>query len=235
MAKKRENRDLTAVFVVINAVLAVLLIFGAVIFMKVISEKPHEPIATSSGELPGSVFPEDVFGVPVITELMSPTIPARTGIKREIRYIVVHETDNTARGADAKSHSIFLTGGNAGETSWHYTVDDHEIYHHMPDDELAWHVGDTVVPHGGNRHGVGIELCVNSDGDFEKTLVNGAKLVAYLLHSYDLDMSAVTMHGDFIDKNCPSNLRGDDRWPEFLRLVKENYDENEVSTSGTDS
>ena len=223
MAKKGAKRDLTPIFVVIIAVLAVLLIFVAVIFMKVMAEPQEEPIATSSGEILGGVFPEEVYGVPVITDLMSATIPARTGIKREIRYIVVHETDNTGKGANAKSHSNFLTGGNAGETSWHYTVDDHEIYHHVPDDELAWHAGDTVVPHGGNRHGVGIELCVNSDGDFEKTLVNGAKLVAYLLKAYELDMSAVTMHGDYIDKNCPSNLRNDNRWPEFLREVKKYY------------
>lgn len=165
-------------------------------------------------------FPSEVYGVPVYTELMSTDIAARTGIKREIRCIVIHETDNENVGSDAKSHSAYLNRGISGETSWHYTVDDHEIYHHIPDDEVAWHAGDSNNPDGGNAHGIGIELCVNADGDYEQTLQNGAKLTAYLLKTYGLDITAVTQHADYMEKNCPARLRDSGRWDEFLQMVE---------------
>ena len=117
-----------------------------------------------------SVYPEEIFGIPVHTELLPETLPARPGERRTIKYVVIHETGNTAEGSDAAGHSAYLLSGKSGDTSWHYTVDDHQIYHHIPDDEIAWHAGDRRTRDGGNLCGIGVELCVNEDGDFEKTL-----------------------------------------------------------------
>jgi N-acetyl-anhydromuramyl-L-alanine amidase AmpD len=211
--RKRRRRLRPPVLILLIA-LGTLTVLGLCVGIhNLLSEKaPAEP-----------VYPDAVYGVPVHTVLMPEELEARTGVKRTIRYIVVHETGNTAAGADAKSHSDYLTGGKGGETSWHYTVDDHEIYHHVPDDEVAWHAGDTKDPEGGNAHGIGIELCVNSDGNFEKTLDNGAKLVAYLLRAYHLDLDAVTQHADYMEKNCPQTLRDTGRWEEFLSTVEAYY------------
>lgn len=213
-SRRKKRRRLKPPVFVLLIVLALLTILGLCIGIhNAIAEKqPTEP-----------AFPDEVYGVPVHTVLMPEELEARTGIRRTIRYIVVHETGNTSVGADAKSHSDYLSGGKGGETSWHYTVDDHEIYHHVPDDEVAWHAGDTKNPEGGNAHGIGIELCVNADGDFEKTLDNGAKLVAYLMHTYNLDLDAVTQHADYMRKNCPQTLRDTGRWTEFLGMVETYY------------
>ena len=35
------------------------------------------------------------------------------------------------------------------------------IYHHLPDDETAYHAGDGMEKNGGNMNGIGIEMCVN--------------------------------------------------------------------------
>ena len=112
-----------------------------------------------------SSFPDEVFGVPVYTQLIEENTKARPGTKRKIKYIVIHETDNFANGAGAKNHAEFLSNNNTESTSWHYTVDDKEIYHHIPDNEIAFHAATKT----GNLYGIGIELCVNSDGNFEKT------------------------------------------------------------------
>ena len=165
-----------------------------------------------------SVFPEEVFGVKVNTAIIENHTEARSGKKRKIKYIVIHETDNTSSGASAKNHAEFLSKNNKTSTSWHYTVDDREIYHHIPDNEIAHH----AATQNGNQYGIGIELCVNEDGDFEKTFENGAKLVAYLLKEYDLPVKNIKTHNDFSGKDCPHNILKDDRMKEFTNKVK-NY------------
>lgn len=165
------------------------------------------------------ILPENAYGLPVYTDLVDPSQPGRTGIKRQIKYIVIHETGNPAKSADAQRHAAYLQSGGEGSTAWHYTVDDAIAYHHIPDDEIAFHAGDGQRKNGGNQCGIGIELCVNSDGDFEKTFDNAARLTAYLLDAYDLKIRDVKQHADFMEKNCPQHIRDDNRWEEFLHRV----------------
>lgn len=174
------------------------------------------------------IYPELVNGIPVYTDLVPSKTPGRPGEKREIRYLVIHETDNEAESADAKNHNDYLHQIAQQEPlSWHYTVDDHEIYHHIPDDEIAFHAGDRRQKDGGNMNGIGIELCVNAGSDYEKTLDNAAKLAAYLLNAYDLELDAVKKHQDFSGKNCPSRLLERGRWEEFLTKVDTYLSETE--------
>ncbi len=164
-----------------------------------------------------SVFPDNVYGTSVHTQLIEEKTDARPGIKRIILYIVIHETDNFVAGTDALNHAKYLSYNNDTSTSWHYTVDDKQIYHHIPDDEVAHHAGDMV----GNEFGIGIELCVNEDGNFDKTFDNGAKLVAYLLKAYDLDISNIKTHNDFTGKKCPHSILKNNRFGAFKDRVKE--------------
>ena len=162
-----------------------------------------------------SVFPTLVVDVPVHTDLILEHTSARPGTKRIIKYIVIHETDNFEKGVGAFNHAEYLKRNNQSATSWHYTVDDKEIYHHVPDDEIAHHAGDDE----GNEYGIGIELCVNSDGDFEKTFDNAAKLVAYLLKAYHLSIDHLKTHHDFSGKDCPHSILQKNRLTEFKKRV----------------
>lgn len=170
-------------------------------------------------------FVKYVYGVPVYTQLVPEGNPARPGKIRTIKYIVIHETGNTSATSTAAGHSNFLLHNNDSKTSWHYTVDDHEIYHHIPDHEVAWHAGDLLKNNGGNLNGIGIELCVNKGGDFEKTFDNAAKLVAYLSQEYHLGINDIKQHADFINKNCPETIRRDNRMGEFKDLVAKYIEE----------
>ncbi len=162
--------------------------------------------------------------IPVVQSYLPKGSSSRPGLHRTIKYIVIHETDNFKAGADAKAHNDFLLSqANTQELSWHYTVDDHEIYHNLPDDEAAYHASDHMKQDGGNRNGIGIELCVNEDGNYEKTLENGVQLVAKLLHEYGLTVDDVKKHQDFSGKICPARLIENKRWDEFIERVRAAY------------
>ena len=78
---------------------------------------------------------------------------------------------------------------------------------------------------GGNKNGVGIEMCVNEDGNYEQTLINTEKLCARLLLEYGLGPKALRKHEDFSGKVCPARLIEDGRWEEFCTAVEQRYEE----------
>lgn len=197
--------------------LIVILLIISIIFclIKSFSKKEQETISQKNSKNENEItvaditeitekcsFPTDVFGVPVHTELIESNTKARPGTKRRIRYIVIHETDNFDKTTGAKNHAQFLSENNMDSTSWHYTVDDKEIYHHIPDNEVAYHAANEI----GNLYGIGIELCVNSGGNFEKTFNNATKLVAYLLKEYNLTIYDLKTHHDFSGKDCSHSI-----------------------------
>lgn len=49
-----------------------------------------------------AVFPSSVYGIPVYTELIDINEETRPGIKRKIKYIVIHETDNFEKRSRSK-------------------------------------------------------------------------------------------------------------------------------------
>lgn len=162
----------------------------------------------------------EVYGIKVNTKYIESGTEARPGKKRKIKYIVIHETDNVSSGADASNHAEYLSKNNKTSTSWHYTVDDKEIYHHIPDNEVAHH----AATEKGNLYGIGIELCVNEGSNFDKTFENATKLVAYLLKEYNLKINDIKTHNDFSGKDCPHNILKDNRMKEFEEKVKTYYE-----------
>ncbi len=222
---KKNNRVKNIVRVALIVILLALSFAGGVLVHKTVSKPPPVDARLS--------YIEDI---PVMTDFIPEGSRARPGEKKEIKWLVVHETDNTSKGADAEAHSLFLFhNANATENivSWHYTVDDHQIYHHLPDDETAYHAGDGSEKNGGNMCGVGIEMCVNEDGNFEQTLINTERLCARLLIEYDLKPKALKKHQDFSPekKVCPSTLINEGRWDEFCNSVEERYEELKKSNA----
>ncbi len=67
--------------------------------------------------------------------------------------------------------------------------------------------------------GIGIELCVNEDGNFESTFENAARLTARLLQLHQLELSAVRQHNDLQRKELSQTIRENGRWQEFLGRV----------------
>lgn len=121
------------------------------------------------------------------------------------KYITIHETDNKSVGAGAKSHAQYLYNQAVGETdraaSWHFTVDDKEIYQHLPLNENGWHAGDGDGP--GNRESIAIEIAVNSDGDYNKAVDNAKKLAAYLMKETGVPLNNIVKHQKWSGKTVP--------------------------------
>ena len=137
-------------------------------------------------------------------------------------YITIHETGNTAKGADAAAHGAYLDSA-AGEdalVSWHYTVDDHAIVQHLPDYETAYHAGDGKAGPG-NTTSIGIEICVNAGGDFEAAKANAAALVRLLMEEHGIPLDNVVQHNRWNGKDCPKTIRATaGAWEAFLALCQ---------------
>ena len=119
------------------------------------------------------------------------------------KYITIHETANTSKGANAEMHARYINNGSSA--TWHYTVDDKEVVQHYLDTRQCWHAGDGNG--AGNTQSIGIEICVNSDGDFNKTIANAEALVKMLMGKYKIPLSNVVQHNHWSGKDCPRNLR----------------------------
>lgn len=133
----------------------------------------------------------------------------RPGAKNLCRFITVHETANTRRGADAAAHSSYVKSLDE-RTSWHYTVDDGCVYQHLPDEEKSYHTSLAAA----NESSIAVELCVNEDGDFEKTKKNAVMLIKSLMQKHGIEISNVRTHKQWTGKNCPARLLSDG-WESF--------------------
>lgn len=99
--------------------------------------------------------------VKIIQALIPKQHRNRPGNTMKPLYITVHNTSNSAKGANSASHAAFVARSSTG-VSWHYTVDDQVIYQHLPLNENGWHAGDGRGT--GNMKSIGIEICENADG-----------------------------------------------------------------------
>ncbi|PRS09644.1 N-acetylmuramoyl-L-alanine amidase [Bacillus atrophaeus] len=134
----------------------------------------------------------------------------RPGYAMDPSYITVHNTANTVKGANAVMHARYEKNPTT-PTSWHFTVDEKEIYQHLPLNENGWHAGDGN--RNGNRKSIGIEICENSDGDFEKAVANAQWLIKKLMKEQGISLANVVPHKHWSGKQCPRKLL--DRWDSF--------------------
>lgn len=135
------------------------------------------------------------------------------------KYITIHQTGNTRKGADALAHGKLIMNGF--RNTWHYTVDDKNIVKHFNEDTQCWHAGDGKGK--GNTQSIGIELCINEDGDYIKTIENAVKLVRYLMDKYSISITNVVQHNYWSGKDCPKQIRKGKKgitWNKFIELIK---------------
>ncbi len=135
------------------------------------------------------------------------------------QYIIIHETDNTSRGAGAKIHCKAQANGNIGKASVHYYVDDTGIYQAVEHKHSTWNCGDGNNRYGiNNKNTISIEICVNSDSDYNKAVDNAVELVRYLKNGYYSNCKVVR-HYDASRKNCPRRILANGYWNTFLDRV----------------
>ncbi|MEO6760408.1 MAG: SH3 domain-containing protein [Saprospiraceae bacterium] len=146
---------------------------------------------------------------------------------REMRGVIAHWTANTDKGADAQANRNYFNNHTDRDASAHYVVDDHSIIQCIPDNEVAYHVGANVYKADGQRiiadtpsltpnyYVVGFEMCVNSDGDWDKTYQNSVDLAAHLLRKHGFTTNDLYRHYDITGKDCPNMLLTAATWGKF--------------------
>ena len=148
--------------------------------------------------------------------------------EENVIWIVVHESGMARPNEDAKClaegqrNNLYNKSGYRS-ASWQYQVDDGVIYQSFPDSMEAWHAGGNYSggPHWpyGNTNGIGIEMCINADGNYDGALYMDTKLVATLVNRYHLSIENVARHYDFAGKECPAYMIRTSRWDEFRQRV----------------
>jgi N-acetylmuramoyl-L-alanine amidase CwlA len=118
--------------------------------------------------------------------------------------ITIHNTGNI--NAPAKNNHNYMKNCNKnGEriASWHFTVDDKEIYQAQSTNYKCYHAGTS----NGNNTSIGIEICMFNDKEKQrKTYENAIELVKILLKYYGWGIDKVKRHKDWSGKHCPAWL-----------------------------
>ena len=96
------------------------------------------------------------------------------------------------------------------------------IVKHLPLNEVGYHAYAS-----GNSVSIGIEMCMNEDGDWEETVDRTARLLAVLMFDFSWDRTNIVQHNYWprangTRKNCPSRIRANSHgfsWNELLDLA----------------
>lgn len=128
----------------------------------------------------------------------------RTGA---IQYIVIHDTGNTGKGANADAHFNYFNGGDR-QASADFFVDDKQVLQvNDYNTYYTWHCGDGAGKYGiTNANSIGIEICINSDGNYDLAFQNAVALTKQLMSELNIPIERVVRHYDASRKNCPASM-----------------------------
>lgn len=140
------------------------------------------------------------------------------------KYIVIHETDNTAQGAGAQRHAQAQAAGHLS-TSVHYYSGSDGVYQAAEHSDGTWSIGKEYggnhsVKDANNRNSINIEICVNADGDYNVARQNAIELVKYLIQTTGIKADHVIRHYDAKGKYCPRKmLDNPPLWEDFKKQI----------------
>lgn len=142
---------------------------------------------------------------------------ARPRYAMDAKYITVHNTGNTSKGADAEMHTKYVDTVK-NYVSWHFTVDDKGIYQELPVNESAWHAGDGTNGTG-NRQSIAIEICEYEGIDYSQAEKNAIELIVFLMKELSIPLENVVPHKKWSGKYCPHIIL-DNGWDMFVARIK---------------
>ena len=135
-------------------------------------------------------------------------------------YLTIHQTGNTAAGANAKAHHNLQARSGIGY-GWHWQVDDEMAIQTHDHSFKIWNAGDGRGK--GNTESISIEICINLDGDYNQSVENGAKLAAMILKEENIPIERMVQHNYWTGKNCPEQIRACKNgicWSHFVEKVR---------------
>ena len=148
------------------------------------------------------------------------------------QYIVIHDTGNMSKGADAKAHFNYFNTGNRKSSADVFCDDKTSLVVNDYHTYYTWHCGDGGGKYGiSNENSVGVEICINSDGDYNKAVENAIITVKALMKELNIPADRVVRHYDASRKLCPASMSAYNwkAWHEFKRRLTDNTKEVEKS------
>lgn len=152
----------------------------------------------------------------------------RTTRTTKPKYIVVHDTGNTGKGADADAHFRYYNGGDR-KSSADIFVDDTQILKINDYNKYyTWHCGDGKGKYGiTNANSVGVEICINADGNYDKAVKNAIKAVRNLMKELNIPIERVVRHYDASRKTCPATMSANS-WKAWKSFKEQLADEKKA-------
>lgn len=148
---------------------------------------------------------EAYIGAAKVTVDIIPKGYCRPNTTINVKSITVHQTGNIDTTAKA-NHNYMKNINRSGSriASWHYTVDDKDIYQALPSNNKAYHAGNAT----GNSTSIGIEICMFTDKERQrKAYENALALIKILMQYYNLSTNDIKQHYNWTKKDCPTWLR----------------------------
>lgn len=156
--------------------------------------------------------------------------------KKNVEFIVIHYTANLRKGADAAANAKYLQ--KSERAGCHYAIDDVEVIQCVPEDHVAYAVGDKkwlgFIPKPWydnkikNENSISFEMCLGGGRNDSLIIDKTAQYVAWQLLNKSLysskvvqkdgqeyiakipDLSRVVRHHDVSGKHCPKfNYNGE--------------------------
>lgn len=160
-----------------------------------------------------------------INEMLLTNKKARPGTRITPKGLVIHWTANEGHGANAAANRNYFNTPTT-EASAHYIVDDKQIVRCLPENEMVYHVGAkqykpealAKLSSYPNNCTIGIEMCVNQDGDFNAMYRLTVELAADILKRYAWGINKLWRHYDITGKNCPAYFVSDDHGRKYTGL-----------------
>ena len=130
----------------------------------------------------------------------------KSGTRNTRKFITIHLTGNTSRGANAQAHANLQSNGNSRSANWHWQVDDTQAIQSFDHKFQLWHAGDGGYG-SGTLESIAIEGCVNSDGNYNKMISNLIDLVVYIMKTENIQSTnSVVTHNWWSGKYCPTQI-----------------------------
>lgn len=140
--------------------------------------------------------------------------------ENSIKYLVIHDTGNSNKGAGALAHRNYVENNKRGASA-HYFVDDKVIVQYVGDSLSAGSVGDGRGKYGiTNANSLSIEMCINSDADYAKTYKNTVELTKNLMKKFNIPINRVVRHYDASRKSCPNHMR-QNNWSKWWKFKED--------------
>ncbi|HHU98114.1 MAG TPA: hypothetical protein GXX67_12790 [Petrimonas sp.] len=149
------------------------------------------------------------------------------GLVMKPTTITIHSAYSRFNAKDLNAYCR-STGCADRPASWHFSVDEKEIWQTLPLSEPSWHAGDGVNGPG-NLTSISIEMCdyamlasPRNEKLYLQAEEHAAKLCAYLIKTVPTLKpfpDCMRQHWHWSGKNCPMWLRNRNGWQEFINKV----------------